>query len=70
MNTEHVPTRSEIPESDKWNLTHLFADVGKWQEDFVWLQRTYPQITQWKGKIGASPHKHFLCESNIDRRFY
>src|SRR6516164_9262928 len=48
-----VPTRSEIPESDKWDLTHLFADVDKWQEDFAWLQRTYPQIKQWKGKIGA-----------------
>ena len=54
MTAEHVPTRSEIPESDKWDLTHLFADVGKWQEDFAWLQRAYPKLEQWKGRVGES----------------
>jgi oligoendopeptidase F len=49
-----IPTRSEIPESDKWDLTQLFADVGKWQEDFAWLQRTYPKLQEWKGKAGES----------------
>jgi oligoendopeptidase F len=50
----HVPTRAEVPDADKWDLTHLFADVGKWQDDFVWVQQTYPQIKQWKGNLGAS----------------
>ena len=49
-----VPTRAEIPESDTWDLAPLFADVGKWQEDFVWVQKTYPRIKEWKGKLGAS----------------
>jgi oligoendopeptidase F len=49
-----TPTRAEIPESDKWDLAHLFADVGKWQEDFAWVQKTYPRIKEWKGKLGAS----------------
>ena len=49
-----VPTRAEIPESDKWDLTHLFTDVGKWQEDFAWLQRAYPKLEQWKGRVGES----------------
>jgi oligoendopeptidase F len=49
-----VPTRAEIPESDKWDLTHLFAEVGKWQEDFAWVQREYPQLEQWKGRVGES----------------
>jgi oligoendopeptidase F len=49
-----IPTRSEIPASDKWDLTHLFADVGKWQEDLAWLQRTYPKLQEWKGKAGES----------------
>src|SRR5713226_8849045 len=48
-----TPTRAEISESDKWDLAHLFADVGKWQEDFKWVQQTYPRIKEWKGKIGA-----------------
>jgi oligoendopeptidase F len=49
-----IPTRAEIPESDKWDLTHLFADVNKWQEDFAWLQREYPKLEQWKGRVGES----------------
>src|SRR2546430_2986495 len=54
MSPEHIPTRADIPESDKWDLTHLFADVGKWHEDFAWVEQTYPRITEWKGKLGAS----------------
>jgi len=49
-----IPTRAEIPEPDKWDLTQLFTDVGKWQEDFAWLQRAYPKLEQWKGRVGES----------------
>jgi oligoendopeptidase F len=49
-----VATRSEIPDSDKWDLSHLFTDVSKWQEDFAWLQGAYPKFQEWKGKVGES----------------
>src|SRR5205823_7258303 len=49
-----VPTRAEITEADKWDLTQLFANVSKWQEDFTWLQREYPKLEQWKGRVGES----------------
>jgi len=49
-----VPTRAEIPESDKWDLTHLFANADKWKEDFRWLKQTYPRIKEWKGTLGQS----------------
>src|SRR5438128_4499607 len=54
MNEAKIPTRAEILESDKWDLTQLFADVSKWQEDFSWLQRTYPKLQDWKGRVGES----------------
>src|SRR6266571_3987251 len=54
MSSTQIPTRADIPESDKWDLTHLFVDVGKWQEDFSWLQRTYPKLQDWKGRVGES----------------
>jgi oligoendopeptidase F len=56
-----VPTRAEIPDSDKWDLSYLFADVGKWREDFVWVQRTYPRIKEWKGKLGQSAKNLAEC---------
>jgi oligoendopeptidase F len=49
-----TPTRADIPDSDKWDLAHLFSSVGKWQEDFARVQSTYPKIKEWKGKLGAS----------------
>src|SRR5438270_13721232 len=53
--TDHdVPVRANVPESDKWDLRHLFADVSKWQEDFRWVQQTYPRIAEWKGRLGES----------------
>ena len=54
MDKTKTSTRADIPESDKWDLAHLFADVTKWQEDFAWVQQTYPRLKDWKGKIGES----------------
>ena len=52
--TAKVLTRADLPDSDKWDLSHLFADVDKWMEDFSWLQKTYPRISDWKGRLGES----------------
>jgi oligoendopeptidase F len=54
MEETTIPTRTEIPESDKWDLRHLFQDVGKWQEDFAWVQANYSRLADWKGKLGRS----------------
>src|SRR5436190_21726253 len=54
MDEVKTPTRADISDSDKWDLTHVLADVGKWQEDFAWLQRTHPKIQSWKGRVGDS----------------
>jgi oligoendopeptidase F len=54
MEATKTPTRAELAESDTWDLTHLFAETSKWQEDFEWVQQTYPRIAQWKGRVGES----------------
>jgi oligoendopeptidase F len=56
-----TPTRAEIPDSDKWDLSHLFANVDKWKEDFRWVEKNYPRIKEWKGKLGASPKDLAEC---------
>ncbi|HSV62405.1 MAG TPA: oligoendopeptidase F, partial [Chthoniobacterales bacterium] len=52
--TAKVLTRADLPDSDKWDLSHLFANKDKWSEDFAWLQKTYPRIVEWKGRLGES----------------
>src|SRR4051812_46072082 len=59
--TAKVLTRADLPDSDKWDLTHLFVDADKWTEDFVWLQNTYPRITEWKGRLGESAATLVSC---------
>ncbi|MDQ6655987.1 MAG: oligoendopeptidase F [Verrucomicrobiota bacterium] len=54
MSETTTPTRAEIPESDKWDLTHLFANVDKWQEDFAWIQQSYSKLLEWSGRLGDS----------------
>jgi len=66
-----IATRADIPDSDKWDLRHLFADVSKWQEDFAWVQQTYPLLTEWKGKLGKSAKNLAEClefEKTIDQK--
>src|SRR6202163_3161459 len=54
MTSTSVQTRADIPESDRWDLTHLFADTSKWQEDVAWITQIYPRIAEWKGRVGES----------------
>jgi len=54
MTTAKTLTRADVPESDKWDLTHLFTTADKWSEDFAWLQRAYSKIADWKGALGKS----------------
>jgi oligoendopeptidase F len=49
-----VPTRTEIPDSDKWDLSHLFDNVDQWKEDLRSVEQTYSRIKDWKDKLGAA----------------
>jgi len=54
MEENKIPTRADIPDSDKWDLTHLFVDVSKWNDDVDWIRRTFPKISEWQGRVGES----------------
>jgi oligoendopeptidase F len=69
MTTTKTLTRADVPDSDKWDLSHLFSDVGKWAEDFAWLQQAYPKLTDWKGHLGESAASLAAClefEKSLD----
>jgi oligoendopeptidase F len=54
MDETKILTRDQIPEADKWDLSHLFTNADKWSEDFAWIQENYPRLTTWKGRVGES----------------
>jgi oligoendopeptidase F len=69
MTTAKTLTRADVPDSDKWDLAHLFSNVSKWAEDFAWLQQTYSKLSEWKGCIRKSPAAMAAClefEKSLD----
>lgn len=49
-----VPLRADIPPADTWDLTALYPDVAAWQADFDRVRAAYPQLVDYKGKLGQS----------------
>src|ERR1700722_9249162 len=49
-----IPTRSEIPETDTWDLTHLFKTEEEYRRSFSDLRDSYPKIVEFKGQLGES----------------
>ncbi len=57
---QSIPLRSDIPESDRWDLTPLFPSPEDWEKSFQQLQKDAPEIARFRGELhkGAS----ILCE--------
>jgi oligoendopeptidase F len=49
-----TPTRDQVQLADTWDLTLLYATPEEWQAAFEKVQRDYPAIAQWKGRVGES----------------
>ena len=54
MSSMHIPLRSEVPESDQWDLKPLFSSVSEWEKDLVHLQKTFEGIAKFRGHLGDS----------------
>jgi oligoendopeptidase F len=70
MPTSRTPLRSEVPESDKWDLAPLFpSDLG-WEASFATLAQTYERVASFRGRLGESAAMLAEClefEKGIDQ---
>jgi oligoendopeptidase F len=69
MSSAHTPLRTEISESDKWDLTPLYTSDAGWEEDFAKLQKSYEQVAGFRGRLGESAAGLAKClefEKGID----
>ena len=55
--------RSEIPESDKWDLKKLFADHSEWEKGLAELETQISRIEQFKGTLKESVASLHRCVS-------
>ena len=54
MSSLTIPTRSEIAESDTWDLTKLYESEQGYQRDLERLKQEYPRYASFKGRVGRS----------------
>ena len=50
-----IPKRSEVPASDKWNLSSIYKSNEQWEEELKKLPSLTEKVTAFKGKLGESP---------------
>ena len=56
-----IPTRSEIPEADTWDLTPLFETEEDYRKVFSELRDAYPKILEFRGRLGESADMLLAC---------
>lgn len=54
MKDETIPLRSEIPQSDKWDLTTLFKNDSDWEAALLQIERDANAVAQFQGRLGES----------------
>jgi oligoendopeptidase F len=50
-----TPTRAQAAVADTWDLTPLYQTPVEWTSDFARLQKEYPAIVEFRGKLAGSP---------------
>lgn len=53
----NIPLRSEVKESDKWDLSKLYATKQDWEKDIKFLQESIKKASSFSGKLGEGPEK-------------
>lgn len=47
-------SRSQVRESDKWNLLSLYSDCHEWESDFLRVKEETGHFSAFRGKVGES----------------
>jgi oligoendopeptidase F len=56
-----IPSRSEIPEADTWDLTLIFNTEEEYRRSFTDLKDSYLKIAEFKGHLGESADALLDC---------
>jgi oligoendopeptidase F len=63
-----LPKRSDVPESDQWNLASLYPSDTAWNKDFDKWSKQIGGYAKFRGKLGASA-KTLAASLNFDCDF-
>ncbi|HRX15000.1 MAG TPA: oligoendopeptidase F [Spirochaetota bacterium] len=57
MNSKAIPNRSQIEESDKWNIKKVYESIEQWQKDYSEIEKMIEKYDSLKGTAGNSVNK-------------
>ena len=66
-----IPTRSEVPVADTWDLSPLYPSDETWEADFDVLQKEFSAAGRFRGRIGESADALAEClefEKSVELR--
>lgn len=60
-------SRNEVPDHEKWNLSDLYGDKNKWEEDYHAIENMAEQLKEFDGKIkdGHALYKYLKLSEEL-----
>jgi oligoendopeptidase F len=64
-------TRKEVPEQEKWNLTDIYSDLSKWEEDYLQIEKMSETLKSYDGNIhnGTSLYQYLKQKEELSFLF-
>ena len=64
-------TRNEVPEQEKWDLSDIYADLSKWEEDYLQIEKISETLKTYDGTIhnGNSLYQYLKLKEDLSFLF-
>ena len=64
-------TRTEVPEQEKWDLTDIYSDMSKWEDDYVQIEQMTEKLKTFDGNIhnGTSLYQYLKQREELSFLF-
>jgi oligoendopeptidase F len=56
-----IPSRDEIEEKYKWDVSHIYKTDSEWENDFVWVENQIPGYAKFLGKLAKGADALLNC---------
>lgn len=56
-----LPKRNDIEERYKWDLSHIYENEEKWEEDFKWIETSLTGYDKFRGTLAQSAENLLGC---------
>jgi oligoendopeptidase F len=56
-----IPSREEIEQKYKWDVSHIYVTDSAWEEDFKWVENQIPGYAKFQGALANSSDDLLNC---------